>query len=961
MSGAKGRKYEKKMKHQPTSVTFHTGDPGVSSSKNYNGAGAQQQERKYGGIQPQRDQPWTPSSSFKHYHEQSHYRDGQTSQGFPKYITATTFAQARAAEVKAMLKAVSNKNSNSQVFQALPKHMRRRAMSSNVKRIPRRLRAIAKRELEKASQQKKEQSKNKSRKARRRHGNLLLEFNRRQRKNLWLETHIWHAKRFHMVKKWGYCLGDKPTSKCYRACYRAMTKHCLLQDLSYYCCLELTGGENELLKALARLTNRETGLTFAAVGCLSGKKQGSLVLYKAEKYPLEPLGPVTFLWKPKKMSEDRQLWIWFHPALKQDLIPQLKTVCQCGEPVVQSIPLPEPSTVVSTVEEMPEPVSVGSKRKRKDGTPLEEITVKKFIREKTSPTLIPACWKSQTTGIVLRDLTLEILRYRLIGPLSHSVLSDALYPASLCKIFHSQHEKHCSWWPEYCNEDNLFLHERQQNLFQLLRGIASPAEISAGTVLGLVVDDPRLTLPRKRTKSMPNLSMLPDFEKVRQLTVEGITDETSASPIWDQAVRDDVTRSKISEQELNRMKMEILVPGSRLDLGAKESKIPILLIHQSGKLTGQECLGWGSGWDILIPKGWGMAFWISLIYRGARAGGLQEGLKHSQHKGTAHFPDDFPDCAAGMRFSGEQKKELLDKYKRRPPSKRPNYIKHGSVAPFLCPWQQLVEEWEMILKIEDERGVPEECRGALPAPESSGEQMSKGVKVKCADEEMKGSPGAADFSILRNRTVLKQISAWCLPTSGKGKRANCPASFSRQQIPSGAALLISAHNPRCLVWTRLSLLKKGSPTSHALICIPDPGDIQMLCADLTFCGPQEPKHKDHFKKKIKELKKKKLASSPGASCKVQGIGCSELPSKLISGLWPEPLPSITSHCTRVTIGFVLRGDFSLTAGCGEALGLVSVAGLLHMLSQQSSDRKGLVLVRNPASLQYRFARIMVEV
>lgn len=62
------------------------------------------------------------------------------------------------------------------------------------------------------------------------------------------------------------------------------------------------------------------GLTFAAVHCLSGKRQGSLVLYRANKYPRETLGPVTFIWKPKKTpgdtSEDRQLWIWLHPTLK---------------------------------------------------------------------------------------------------------------------------------------------------------------------------------------------------------------------------------------------------------------------------------------------------------------------------------------------------------------------------------------------------------------------------------------------------------------------------------------------------------------------------------------------------------------------------------------------------------------------------------------------------------------------
>lgn len=35
---------------------------------------------------------------------------------------------------------------------------------------------------------------------------------------------------------------------------------------------------------------------------------------------------------------------------------------------------------------------------------------------------------------------------------------------------------------------------------------------------------------------------------------------------------------------------------------------------------------------------------------------------------------------------------------RRPPSKRTNYVKHGCLAPFRCPWQQLAEEWAEIVK-----------------------------------------------------------------------------------------------------------------------------------------------------------------------------------------------------------------------------------------------------------------------
>ena len=58
-------------------------------------------------------------------------------------ISAFAFAQARAMEMKAMLKAVDSQGGTKRVFQKLPRHMRRRAMSYNVKRLPRRLRKEA--------------------------------------------------------------------------------------------------------------------------------------------------------------------------------------------------------------------------------------------------------------------------------------------------------------------------------------------------------------------------------------------------------------------------------------------------------------------------------------------------------------------------------------------------------------------------------------------------------------------------------------------------------------------------------------------------------------------------------------------------------------------------------------------------------------------------------------------------
>lgn len=38
----------------------------------------------------------------------------------------------------------------------------------------------------------------------------------------------------------------------------------------------------------------------------------------------------------------------------------------------------------------------------------------------------------------------------------------------------------------------------------VVKGITSPAEIPAGTILGLTVGDPRINLPQKRFKVLPN-------------------------------------------------------------------------------------------------------------------------------------------------------------------------------------------------------------------------------------------------------------------------------------------------------------------------------------------------------------------------------------------------------------------------------------------------------------------------
>ncbi|KAJ7337995.1 hypothetical protein JRQ81_010521 [Phrynocephalus forsythii] len=949
MSNAKEKKRAKKMKNQPSSVTipFDSG-PGHNEVYFQNG----------GNRTPQRKK-----QEMRFETSQQSFSNQRVSHEIPKFVTVSPFVQARAAEIKAMLKAVTQKSSNTLVFQSLPRHMRRRAMSHNIKRLPRRLRELARMEAEKPEHQKKVLPKSKCRKARRRHADLVAAFNRRQKKNIWLETHIWHAKRFHMVKKWGYCLGERPTTKCYRACYRAMTNHCLLQDLSYYCCLELIGKEEELLTTLARMCNVDAGPTFAAVPCLAGRRQGSLTLYRIDRYPEDALGPVTFIWKPRSVSgepsQTRQLWIWTHPAFKQDILAELKAAFQCSEPIETCNPEPvEPAPQEESKREVVEKTS--RKRKKKDQEGETAVPVKKIIGDGTRDPGQPYGWASNTTGIMISDLTMEIVRYRLIGPLSHCVLTETLKAASVPTELDSADSEINSWWLKSCRDpDQVSLHCRQEAIFELLQGLAS-SDVPSGTVVGLTVGDPRVNLPKKRSKAMPHPEKYQEDEKVKQLIVGGVPAECAQSFLWDHSICKSVTENKMPEQELNRLRSEILVPGSRLDLGPRESKIPVLLVQHPGKTAGEDHSGWGSGWDIYLPKGWGMAFWL---------------------------PFDYPDCPAGIQAAKELESNLLEAFKRRPPAKRTNYIKHGTLSPFLFPWERLTQDWEDRNKTDRKKipapvvdteacDVEEEVLGAQEVESPVTGKLDENVhgQSMLMDEEEKMTDACKRdevlsrhaFCVLRSRRLLRQVSVWCLPLSGKKRRIQRLASRQNQgELTEEAALPICRRYPRALVWVSLSLLKRGSPELHAMICIPTQEDILQLGKDQQFCGPQEPKHSDRFKSELSNRKGRKKGKRTVEAKECRGADAGkETQSEhgdLVLGLWPDPLPDVVSHGSRLLLGAVTQGDFSLASGCGEALGFVSLTGLLRMLMEQPEDKKGLVLLRNPTSLQYRFARLTVEV
>jgi hypothetical protein len=94
-------------------------------------------------TQPQKHQPKQQQSKHKHERQE----EQTTSKLGPRIVKPIEFAKSRSAELKLFLESSKNKHGGKKIFQKLPRHLRRRTMSHNMNRIPRRLREAVKQQV----------------------------------------------------------------------------------------------------------------------------------------------------------------------------------------------------------------------------------------------------------------------------------------------------------------------------------------------------------------------------------------------------------------------------------------------------------------------------------------------------------------------------------------------------------------------------------------------------------------------------------------------------------------------------------------------------------------------------------------------------------------------------------------------------------------------------------------------
>ncbi|QIX01197.1 hypothetical protein AMS68_006714 [Peltaster fructicola] len=636
------------------------------------------------------------------------------------------FVKSREYEIRALEQGLVNskKALSKRAFQLVPKDLRRRTASHNAKRVPKKLRARAKREMKEdntptvtakrrrlSSHQRlraetakklrvlgsnrrceKEPGKQppviKTRTAKVKHAKLAeppvpkARFRRRQRDKSWLPTHLFHAKRARMTPPkepvWRFALPMTPTAKSYRATHRtASDRGTIAFDMSYMSTICLRGRYTSLLGALQMLDSDASmsQLRYSRRWAwLRGEIAITTDLYHRDA-PNALIAPVTVIWCPSKELSESTSSVDLD-ALKGCLLLRV-----------------HPSAFFELWEEL--------------------LRVSKTVK--------PA--------INVEDLRYELGSIELIGPAATEALLAVLKPCS--------------------DDDKIVLSQ--------IDGLSNTALLPAGTVFDMEMQDPRLCQKsRKSGHALQPLIIQSASDAHRSIAAR-------SGALFDRHKRVLATSSLPSQKAINRRRSEAPVdkdPPSK----EKDPRIPVLLYTATSSRSAKPL----NQWTLLLPWKCVLPVWYSLIYTPLstglqpRFGGLTELREVLLEHSLPWFPADYPATRAGQQWEMQESQRRKKDWSSHPKSKRVNWEglelgngQKGEVGEgWTSDWTKLsrtsVEHVDNTLTVKDSEGVDspalrhvsvsvsqsrrqvsDSC-SRLPLIQVRIEHISRGVPQQCA-------------------------------------------------------------------------------------------------------------------------------------------------------------------------------------------------------------------------------------
>lgn len=547
----------------------------------------------------------------------------------PPSISLDYAVAGRRAEILALHRAMKSAREagNTRAWQLLPRHLRRRAASHNLLRLPAYLRGKARAELRASNTVAKTRGELRRRMPERTVGGFVRrreQLARRagRRSKRWLETHLWHAKRFRMTADkrradggdghWGFCLAETPHLKSHRASWRAANKSATVHDASYTSVFSVhaKGSKPWPLQLFLYLAGAVHGWEDEWT---SGERICRTVLLGGPdgRQVLGAVAPIAVLWLP-----GNELRIFVHPAGARDVRAALDRAAAALRKPPPAPDLPSNLTVNGSLKR--EHVSV----RRIAMAPPESIAAG------LTGTAQRQSKQHHVVAGVAPALRLEGFNvFDMIGPDAGRILGGVLRNAGGVNA----------------------------SLFRRLIHQEAPlssADIPAGLVVSAEVDDPRVSFPPKN------------------IGIAEYTRDTMPRPTPERTFFDYARLPTYSQGEITRQ----TEPAER---------VPVVLIQNTvGKLH---------GYTLLVPRGWGQAFWLSLVHTGAKVLGLAQVRQQCLNAQIAAFPYDWVGTRAQVDYDKHAAAERCAAWSRRPPAKRVNYASLGREHPFGGPelWREI--------------------------------------------------------------------------------------------------------------------------------------------------------------------------------------------------------------------------------------------------------------------------------
>lgn len=828
------------------------------------------------------------------------------------------FVAAHEFEIRALEQSMATSKAvgSSRAFQKVPRSLRRRTASHNPKRVPRRLRKRAEKEMKddntpvvEARRRKPRTTrariraetarklgilaarKRKARKAKR-DGDVDMDktlavvgraprpkirrnelneppkpkakFRKRQLNKTWLPTHSWHAKRAKMTDPldplWRFAIPLTPNEKIYRPTHRAQgDRGAVIWEMSYMSTIGLFGNRAGIERVLKRIgVVQESCWNNKGKKWRLGSRSWTGILSRAvnggqpNDDDRQIMGPCTILWNPQSPTTE-----------------------------------------------------VNEEPKKEQRQVLLRIHPSAFLELFNELLLLT---KQENPRLYIEDLRFEIGSIDLSGPGSTEALLAVLHP--------------------YPKKDQA--KDTHAAMFKGLAGLTNAAALPGGTVLGFSVQDPRFHYPPKRLE-------FPEDDDAQLQLLEKIAAWPAEENLKPYAIFDRDTRHRASllpsQKQVDRRRSK-KTPGIPLKPMDSDPPIPVTLLASR---TGAGTQTQGT-WTLLAPWKCIQHIWYCLVHYPLSSGGnprfagLDEIRQVAFERGQPWFPGDFPGTKAGAEWELEERRKRKRAWERRPKSKRTAWEsldlgggRKGEVG------DGFASDFEMLF-------------GSTSSQESEERRDQDAMDVD--NDESAGSTQGLKRQKESPLHQLRQIS--------KDIFAKAITSPAPPMIPTNA-----------LLGVRISVVSRGTVTSCARIYrLPSRPTIAPQSSETEVPatippGPPSSSSLPH------DLRSQWLSQAPSfttdkarPSKTSQPRDLESLKRQLAAELIAKPSPSPLGPANKSDmngyplvpnaediIGFVTTGSFSLSEGHGMAIGSIAAEKVLDDVRKNAKEGK-YCIVRN---------------